>query len=96
LDLSPFSLGGDSNNDGTIFSVTVPEPSTLALLGIGAVSLLAYAWRRPKLDAVLRQRLRDASRMATPERQATRVDRPAGIGFNSGLGCLGRFGRPSP
>ncbi len=25
---------------------TVPEPSTLALLGIGAVSLLAYAWRR--------------------------------------------------
>jgi autotransporter-associated beta strand protein len=24
----------------------VPEPSTLALLGIGAVSLLAYAWRR--------------------------------------------------
>jgi hypothetical protein len=26
--------------------VTVPEPSTLALLGIGAVSLLAYAWRK--------------------------------------------------
>ncbi len=24
----------------------VPEPSTLVLLGIGAVSLLAYAWRR--------------------------------------------------
>ena len=25
---------------------TVPEPCTLVLLGIGAVSLLAYAWRR--------------------------------------------------
>jgi hypothetical protein len=26
----------------------VPEPSTLALLGIGAVSLLAYAWKQRK------------------------------------------------
>ncbi len=26
--------------------VAVPEPSTLALLGIGAVSLLGYCWRR--------------------------------------------------
>ena len=24
----------------------IPEPSTLVLLGIGAMSLLAYAWRR--------------------------------------------------
>jgi hypothetical protein len=29
------------------FAVTgVPEPSTFALLSIGAISLLAYAWRR--------------------------------------------------
>ncbi len=25
---------------------TVPEPSSVALLGIGAVGLLAYAWRK--------------------------------------------------
>jgi hypothetical protein len=27
---------------------TIPEPSTLALFGIGAISLLAYAWRKRK------------------------------------------------
>jgi len=27
-------------------TVPAPEPSTLLLLGIGAASLLAYAWRR--------------------------------------------------
>ena len=32
-------------------TVPAPEPSTLALLGIGAVSLLAYAWRRLKRTA---------------------------------------------
>jgi hypothetical protein len=29
-----------------LIATVVPEPSTLALLGIGAVSLLAYAWRK--------------------------------------------------
>jgi len=31
-----------------LIATAVPEPSTFALLGIGAVSLLAYAWRRRK------------------------------------------------
>jgi len=30
---------------------TVPEPSTPILLGIGAISLLGYAWRRRKRAA---------------------------------------------
>jgi hypothetical protein len=32
----------------TAFSVTIPEPSTLALLGCGLFGLLAYAWRKQK------------------------------------------------
>jgi len=34
------------NETGTMTFTLVPEPSTLALLGIGAISFLAYAWRR--------------------------------------------------
>jgi hypothetical protein len=37
-------FGGDST--GISAQITVPEPSSLILSGIGAVSLLAYAWRR--------------------------------------------------
>jgi hypothetical protein len=30
---------------------SVPEPSTVALLGMGAVGLLGFAWRRRKRTA---------------------------------------------
>jgi hypothetical protein len=36
----------DVNVTGTITGTLVPEPSTLTFLGIGAISLLAYGWRR--------------------------------------------------
>ena len=32
--------------DGFAFANAVPEPSSVALVGIGAIGLLAYAWRR--------------------------------------------------
>jgi hypothetical protein len=36
--------GGSGN--GTIFALTIPEPSALTLLGMGAFGLMAYIWRR--------------------------------------------------
>jgi len=39
---------GGTNGYGTIFSLTIPEPSTFALLGVGIATLLLYAWRRRK------------------------------------------------
>lgn len=35
--------GGNSH---ALILIPIPEPSTLVLVGIGAISLLAYAWRR--------------------------------------------------
>jgi len=40
------TLQGGTYGNGTIFALTIPEPSTFALVAVGTVSLLAYAWRR--------------------------------------------------
>ena len=39
------TLGG-TNNDGIVFALTVPEPSTFILLAVAAISMLACVWRR--------------------------------------------------
>jgi hypothetical protein len=39
------SFDGQVSNFGARITAAVPEPSTLALLSIGAVSLMAYGWR---------------------------------------------------
>ena len=40
------TFGNQFHNEGTVFALTVPEPSTIALLLAGAACLLAFAWRR--------------------------------------------------
>ena len=49
----PSTLSGNFGGGAQIYvagniASKVPEPSTVVLLGIGAISLLAYAWRRRK------------------------------------------------
>jgi hypothetical protein len=43
--LDPIDAYGDPTSTMSYFG-TVPEPGTLALLGMGGLGLLAYAWRR--------------------------------------------------
>jgi uncharacterized repeat protein (TIGR03803 family) len=42
------ATSGGSYDKGIIFSFAVPEPSTLVLVGFGAIGLFGYAWRRSK------------------------------------------------
>jgi uncharacterized repeat protein (TIGR03803 family) len=43
------TAAGGPSGGGTIFALTVPEPSTLACLGIGAIVLAGYAHRRRRM-----------------------------------------------
>jgi len=49
--LEDFNGNGFTNSVGDVFFdnvqlTAVPEPSSLILLGIGAISLMAYAWKK--------------------------------------------------
>jgi hypothetical protein len=46
--LGNFASGGNWYGSDFLLFTPVPEPSTLVLLCVGAVSLLACAWRRRK------------------------------------------------
>jgi hypothetical protein len=47
------AYNGELSIDNVHLTVTpAPEPSTLVLLGTGALSLVAYAWRKRKLGAI--------------------------------------------
>lgn len=41
-----FWMMNPSTNELDHYVIGLPEPSTVVLLGIGTISLLAYAWRR--------------------------------------------------
>jgi hypothetical protein len=48
LFISPEPNGTFALSDIRTFEASVPEPSTLTLLGIGSLSLLGYGWSRRK------------------------------------------------
>lgn len=51
LDAHNYGGAGDDTRLNLYSLSAVPEPSTIALLGAGAISLLAYVWRRKKHTA---------------------------------------------
>jgi hypothetical protein len=46
-----WGTGANQNFTLQIGPASVPEPTSLTLLGIGAVGMMGYAWRRRKLAA---------------------------------------------
>lgn len=49
----PLAVVDDTVNNCVIVSLIVPEPTTLALLGMGGIGMIAYGWRRRKTFRIL-------------------------------------------
>jgi hypothetical protein len=43
-----FTSDGTTSTFGSTFSTAAPEPASLTLVGMGAVGLFGYGWRRPR------------------------------------------------